>query len=78
MARSTTHGYTVDWSDAAFPTIRPAGDIWPGEAQTLSACKREIISHFQGHIDHAREQIAQARTLRRDDVLREAAEANDF
>lgn len=46
--------------------------MWPGDGQTLHVCKQEIIVHFQRQIEHAREQIAQTRSLRRDDVLREA------
>lgn len=58
-------GYWVDWSDHAFPEIRPASDATEyATIVTFAEAKAEIINHFQTHIDHARAMIQQTRALR--------------
>jgi len=60
--------YTVDWSDAAYPTIRAweAGEY--ADPLTLAEAKAEIIEHFEHLRDHARSMIATTRALRAADI----------
>lgn len=67
--------YVVDWTDQFFPEIILAGNkpdnphaLVRGEPVTLGEAKREIISHFQEDISHARTIIAKTRELTASDI----------
>jgi hypothetical protein len=65
--------YFVDWTDPPFPAIRPIGDASSyAEPMTLAEAKQDIISSFQGQLEHARDQIRRTRSLKVADIKAEA------
>lgn len=62
--------YYVDWSDQAFPHVRPIEESWNAEPRTFGEAKREIVQHFEALREHAKDQIRAMRELRVEDVLK--------
>lgn len=61
--------FFIDWYDSDYPQIRQAEDAPDPyeELKSLTACKREIITHFQNEISHARLVMRDIRSIRLDD-----------
>jgi hypothetical protein len=62
--------FYVDWSDPAFPHVRPVEESWDATPLTFGDAKREIVNHFEVLRDHAKEQIAATRALRVEDAIK--------
>ena len=69
---STKTKFYVDWSDSAFPQVKPIDaydyDRFAPEGMTFTQCKAEIREHFQNQIDFARERLSELAALRVADV----------
>lgn len=62
--------YYVDWSDQAYPQVRPVEEGWDAEPLTFGQAKQQIVTHFEALREHAKEQIRIVRQLRTGDVER--------